>query len=49
MSFPLVGDCAAAGVPLPVAVACRVLGFSRQAFYVWDADPVSSGTGTTPT
>jgi putative transposase len=39
MSFPLVRDLAAAGVP--VAVACRVLGFSRQAFYAWDADPVS--------
>jgi putative transposase len=39
MSYPLVRDCAAAGVP--VAVACRVLGFSRQAFYAWDADPVS--------
>lgn len=39
MSFPLVCDLAASGVP--VAVACRVLGFSRQAFYVWDAAPVS--------
>ena len=39
MSFPLVRDLAAAGVP--VAVACRVLGFSRQAFYAWHADPVS--------
>jgi hypothetical protein len=26
---------------IPVAVACRVLGFSRQAFYRWRADPVS--------
>jgi transposase InsO family protein len=38
MSLPLVRDLAAAGVP--VAVACRVLGFSRQVFYAWDADPV---------
>jgi hypothetical protein len=39
MSFPLVRDLAAAGVP--VAVACRVLGFSRQAFYAWATRPVS--------
>ena len=25
----------------PVAVTCRVLGFSRQAFYKWNTDPVS--------
>jgi hypothetical protein len=37
--FPLVRDLAAAGIP--VAVTCRVLGFSRQAFYAWQADPVS--------
>ena len=30
MSYPLVLDLAADGVP--VAVTCRVLGFSRQAF-----------------
>jgi putative transposase len=39
MMFPLVRDLAAAGIP--VAVTCRVLGFSRQAFYAWQADPVS--------
>ena len=38
MIFPLVRDLAAAGVP--VAVACEVLGFSRQAFYSWQRDPV---------
>ena len=37
--FPLVRDLAAAGVP--VAVTCRVLGFSKQAFYQWVANPVS--------
>ncbi len=39
MSYPLVGDCAAAGIP--VAVTCRTLGFSKQAFYQWKANPVS--------
>lgn len=39
MTFPLVRDLAADGVP--VAVTCRVLGFSRQAFYAWTQDPVS--------
>ena len=38
MTFPLVRDLAADGIP--VAVTCRVLGFSRQAFYAWDS-PVS--------
>lgn len=38
MRFPLVCDLAAAGVP--VAVACEVLGFSCQAFYSWQRDPV---------
>jgi len=28
-------------VRVPVAVTCRVLGFSRQAYYSWLADPVS--------
>jgi putative transposase len=37
--FPLVRDLAAAGVP--VAVTCRVLGFSKQAFYQWSGNPVS--------
>ncbi len=39
MMFPLVRDLAADGIP--VAVTCRVLGFSRQAFYKWNTDPVS--------
>ena len=39
MMFPLVRDLAADGIP--VAVTCRVLGFSKQAFYEWKADPVS--------
>ena len=34
MMFPLVLDLAAGGIP--VAVTCRVLGFSKQAFYQWD-------------
>jgi putative transposase len=34
---------AAAGAPLrvPVAVACRVLGFSKQAYYQWVKQPLS--------
>ncbi len=39
MMYPLVQDLAADGIP--VAVTCRVLGFSRQAFYKWQANPVS--------
>lgn len=39
MKFPLVLDLAADGIP--VAVACRVLGFSKQAFYAWKATPVT--------
>lgn len=39
MRYPLVLDLAADGIP--VAVTCRVLGFSKQAFYAWKADPVS--------
>ena len=38
MSYPLVLDLAADGVP--VAVTCRVLGFSKQAFYAWRQNPV---------
>ncbi len=37
--YPLVLDLAADSIP--VAVTCRVLGFSKQAFYEWKADPVS--------
>jgi putative transposase len=43
MMFPLVSDLAAdsnAG-SIPVAVTCRVLGFSKQAFYQWRTNPVS--------
>lgn len=39
MMFPLVRDLAAAGVA-PVTVTCRVLDFSRQAFYAWNLNPV---------
>ena len=41
--FPLVQEMAAAGAPIrvPVAVACRVLGFSKQAFFQWKKQPVS--------
>jgi putative transposase len=39
MRYPLVLDLAADG--LPVAVTCRVLGFSKQAFYAWCQNPVS--------
>jgi putative transposase len=39
MKYPLVLDLAADKIP--VAVTCRVLGFSKQAFYAWRRDPVS--------
>ena len=39
MMYPLVLDLAADGIP--VAVTCRVLGFSKQAFYAWKQAPVS--------
>ena len=39
MMYPLVLDLAADGIP--VAVTCRVLGFSKQAFYKWRANPVT--------
>lgn len=43
MIFPLVREMAAAGarIRVPVAVACRVLGFSTQAYYKWLKAPVS--------
>ena len=44
MSYPLVLDLAADGIP--VAVTCRVLGFSKQAFYAWRQNRSRSGTGT---
>ncbi|MBB2925495.1 transposase InsO family protein [Cellulomonas cellasea] len=39
MMYPLVDDLAADGIP--VAVTCRVLGFSKQAYYAWRARPVT--------
>ena len=39
MMYPLVRDLAAERIP--VAVTCRVLGFSKQAYFKWCADPVS--------
>ena len=39
MMYPLVLDLAADNIP--VTVTCRVLGFSKQAFYAWKANPVS--------
>ena len=44
MMYPLVLDLAAHPQParrVPVAVTCRVLGFSKQAFYAWRANPVT--------
>ena len=38
MKFPLVRDLAAEG--FPVRLTCGVLGFSAQAFYKWQAQPV---------
>jgi putative transposase len=39
MIYPLVRELAAEKIP--VAVTCRVLGFSKQAYYKWQANPVS--------
>ena len=39
MTYPLVQELAAEKIP--VAVTCRVLGFSTQAFYKWQTCPVS--------
>lgn len=41
--FPLVQEMAAKDAPIrvPVVVACRVLGFSKQAYYQWVKQPVS--------
>lgn len=43
MMYPLVRELAAADAPIwvPVAVTCRVLGFSRQAYYRWQQGPVT--------
>ena len=42
MIYPLVREMAAAGarIRVPVAVACRVLGFSTQGYYKWLKEPV---------
>lgn len=42
--FPLVQEMAVTGAPIrvPVTVACRVLGFSKQAYYQWLKRPVSA-------
>lgn len=42
--FPLVQELAATGarVRVPVAVTCRVLGFSEQAYYQWLQQPRSA-------
>ena len=44
MIYPLVREMAATGAPVrvPVAVACRVLGFSQQGYYQWLKAPVSA-------
>ena len=47
MMYPLVLDLAADKIP--VAVTCRVLGFSKQAFYVAAPTRSATGTGTTRT
>mgnify|MGYP006900485995 CR=1 FL=1 len=39
MTYPVVTDLARDGIS--VTVECRVLGFSRQAYYQWLAEPVS--------
>jgi putative transposase len=39
MMYPLVLDLAADNIP--VTVTCRVLGFSKQAFYAWRKSPVT--------
>jgi putative transposase len=42
MMFPLVRDLAADPIlKIPVAVTCRVLGFSKQAYYAWRSCPVT--------
>ena len=39
MMYPLLVDLAAQGTP--VSRTCRVLGLSKQAFYAWQANPIS--------
>ena len=40
MKFPLVRELADEG--FPVALTCGVLGFARQSFYEWEAEPISN-------
>ena len=40
MMYPLVTDLADEGIP--VVLTCRVLGFSKQAYYKWRANPVTA-------
>ena len=40
MTYPVVKDLARDGIP--VKLSCRVIGFSRQAYYQWLAEPVSA-------
>lgn len=47
MMYPLVLDLADDNIP--VAVTCRVLGFSNQAFYQWKANRSATATTTTRT
>lgn len=42
MIYPLVREMAASPDRIPVAVACRVLGFSEQGYYKWKRQPVSA-------
>jgi putative transposase len=43
MMFPLVRELADDPIyRIPVAATCRVLGFSKQAFYQWQRDPVTA-------
>lgn len=46
MMYPLVQELAAQKAPVrvPVAVTCRVLGFSEQGYYKWRKQPVSDRT-----
>lgn len=39
MMYPLVIDLQREGIP--VTLTCRVLGFSKQAFYAWKANPIT--------
>jgi putative transposase len=43
--YPLVLDLAHEGIS--VAVTCRVLGHTKEAFYKWRADPISRRDGAT--